>query len=238
MIIYPAIDLKDGNCVRLLKGEMEQATVFSNSPADQAKTFEKQGFKWLHLIDLNGAFEGKSVNTDAIRSILQAIDIPVQLGGGIRTIENIKYWLDLGINRVILGTIALRNPELVKEATKQFPNQIVVGIDARDGKVAVEGWAETSDMLAVDLARKFEDTGVAAIIYTDINRDGLLQGVNAEETAKLADAVDIPVIASGGVASIEDIRKLSQYPKITGAIIGRALYDDKITPDELSEYLK
>jgi len=190
------------------------------------------------LIDLNGAFEGKSVNTDAIRSILQAIDIPVQLGGGIRTIENIKYWLDLGINRVILGTIALRNPELVKEATKQFPNQIVVGIDARDGKVAVEGWAETSDMLAVDLARKFEDTGVAAIIYTDINRDGLLQGVNAEETAKLADAVDIPVIASGGVASIEDIRKLSQYPKITGAIIGRALYDDKITPDELSEYLK
>ena len=237
MIIYPAIDLKDGNCVRLFKGEMEQATIFSNSPAKQAKEFEKQGFKWLHLVDLNGAFEGKSVNTEAIKSIIDTVNIPVQLGGGIRTIENMEYWLNLGVNGVILGTVAMRNPELVKEATKLFPNRIIVGIDARNGKVAVEGWAETSDMLAVDLARKFEDTGVSAIVYTDINRDGAMQGVNAEETARLADAVSIPVIASGGVSSIKDIEKLSQYPKIKGAIIGRALYDKKITPEELREYL-
>ncbi len=232
MNLYPAIDLKDGNCVRLLRGEMDAATVFNNDPGDQAKAFKDVGFKRIHLVDLNGAFEGKPVNAAAVESILAATDVPAQLGGGIRDLATIEMWLDKGVSRVILGTIALKDPELVKDACKRFPGHIAVGIDARDGMVAIEGWAETSETSALDLARKFEDAGVEAIIYTDIDRDGALQGVNVEATQALASAINIPVIASGGVASIKDIENLLavQSSGIEGVIIGRALYDGRIDP--------
>jgi phosphoribosylformimino-5-aminoimidazole carboxamide ribotide isomerase len=232
MNLYPAIDLKDGNCVRLLRGEMEAATVFNTDPADQARAFKNAGFERLHLVDLNGAFEGKPVNAEAVEKILAATDVPAQLGGGIRDLATIAMWLEKGLSRVILGTVALRNPELVKEACREFPGAIAVGIDARGGMVAVEGWAETSETSALDLARKFEDAGVEAIIYTDIDRDGALQGVNVEATRDLAAAISIPVIASGGVASIVDIENLLavQESGIEGVIIGRALYDGRIDP--------
>ena len=234
MILFPAIDLKDGACVRLRQGEMESATVFNADPAVQALLFESQGFEWLHIVDLNGAFEGKPVNEKAVEDILHAVHIPIQLGGGIRDLDTIVMWLEKGIDRVILGTVAVRDPALVREAARDFPGCIAVGIDARDGKVAVEGWAETSEMTVIDLAREFEDAGVAAIIYTDIARDGVLAGLNLEATATLARATSIPVIASGGLASIEDVRNLlkPQYKMLEGAIVGRALYDGRIDPAE------
>lgn len=236
MILFPAIDLKNGQCVRLVKGDMAQATVFNIDPADQARQFAAAGAAWLHLVDLDGAFAGQAVNAAAVEGILAAIDIPVQLGGGIREMAHIEAWLGKGIARVILGTVALKNPDLVKAACKHFPNQIAVGIDAKGGKVAVEGWAETSELSALDLALRFEDAGVAAIIYTDIDRDGLLQGVNVSATADLAAALSIPVIASGGVSSIADIDALlAAQPHsrkngggITGVISGRAIYDGRL----------
>jgi phosphoribosylformimino-5-aminoimidazole carboxamide ribotide isomerase len=232
MILYPAIDLKDGRCVRLLQGEMDKATVFSTSPADQAAAFAAAGFSWLHVVDLNGAFAGKPVNEAAVKSILARIKMPVQLGGGIRDMEGIGHWLEAGIARVILGTAALRNPVLVKEACRIFPGQIAVGIDAREGKVAVSGWAEVSDMAAVELAKRFEDAGVAAIIYTDISRDGAMAGPNIEETVTLAEQITTPVIASGGISTVDDIRryKEAEASGIEGIIIGRALYDGAIDP--------
>ena len=230
MILFPAIDLKDGQCVRLKLGEMDQATVFNDNPAAQALTFENQGFRYLHVVDLNGAFEGRPINGTAVDAILGAVKMPVQLGGGIRDLETIETWLIKGITRVILGTIAVRDPELVKAACKHFPGRVAVGIDAKGGKVAVEGWAETSTLSAIDLARRFEDVGVSAIIYTDIERDGILKGLNLPATAELADATSIPVIASGGLASIDDVKALlqPQYAKLIGAITGRALYDGRI----------
>ncbi|WP_169566943.1 1-(5-phosphoribosyl)-5-[(5-phosphoribosylamino)methylideneamino]imidazole-4-carboxamide isomerase [Sneathiella limimaris] len=234
MNLYPAIDLKDGNCVRLLRGEMDAATVFNTDPGDQARAFKDAGFKRIHLVDLNGAFEGKPVNAAAVESILKATNVPSQLGGGIRDLKTIEMWLEKGISRVILGTIALRDPEIVKAACREFPGHIAVGIDARDSMVAVEGWAETSETSALDLAQKFEDAGVEAIIYTDIDRDGALQGVNVEATAALAEKISIPIIASGGVASIKDIEDLLAVRDsgIEGVIIGRALYDGRIDPAE------
>lgn len=232
--LYPAIDLKDGQCVRLLRGEMDKATVFSDSPADQARAFREAGFTHLHVVDLNGAFEGKAVNRAAVEAILTATDAPVQLGGGIRTRAQIDAWLEAGISRVILGTAALRDPELVKEAARALPGKIVVGIDAKDGMVAVEGWAETSDMKATELAKAFEGCGVAAIVATDIGRDGLKTGVNVPFTAELANTVSIPIIASGGVASTDDIRALiAADAPIAGSILGRALYDGDIVADEV-----
>lgn len=229
MILYPAIDLKNGQCVRLLRGDMDQATVFSDSPAEQAASFVTQGAEWLHLVDLNGAFEGKPVNMQAVRNILQHITIPIQLGGGIRTLETIQQWLDAGISRVILGTVALRNPELVKEACQRYPGQIAVGIDARNGMVAVEGWAEVADISVIDLALKFEDAGVACIIYTDVGRDGAMEGPDITGTKQLADTVSTPVIASGGVSSLEDIQTLkTEIPHLNGMISGRAIYDGAI----------
>ena len=232
MIVFPAIDLKDGQCVRLLKGDMRAATVFIDDPAAQARAFEAQGFRWLHVVDLDGAVTGKAVNTPAIESILRAVAIPVQLGGGIRDPASIERWLERGVRRVILGTAALRNPDLVREACHAFPGSIAVGIDARGGKVAVEGWARTSGISAVDLALKFEDAGVAVIVYTDIERDGALAGVNVEATADLARRLETPVIASGGVASLDDIRALQRHESdgIEGVICGRALYDGRIEP--------
>lgn len=234
MNLYPAIDIKDGLCVRLLRGDMNAATVFNDDPADQARAFRDVGFKWLHLVDLNGAFEGRPVNADAVDSILAAVDIPVQLGGGIRDIETIDRWLDAGVRRVILGTVALTEPELVMKACKRHPGRIVVGIDARDGNVAVEGWATTSKVKALDLALRFEDAGVAAIVYTDINRDGVMTGVNLEATVDLAFALTTPIIASGGVSSINDLLELkaNEDAGIEGLISGRALYDGRIDPAE------
>lgn len=234
MILYPAIDLKDGACVRLLRGDMDKATVFSNTPAEQAALFENDGFSWLHIVDLNGAFEGKPVNGGAVKSILSRVKMQVQLGGGIRTLEMIDTWLTAGVSRVILGTAALKNPVLVKEACRLFPGQIAVGIDAINGKVAVSGWADVSDMQAVELAKRFEDAGVSAIIYTDINRDGAMQGANVSETVALAESITTPVIASGGVSSIDDIKnyKAVETSGIEGVIIGRALYDGTITTRE------
>ncbi|CAK0779195.1 1-(5-phosphoribosyl)-5-((5-phosphoribosylamino)methylideneamino) imidazole-4-carboxamide isomerase [uncultured Gammaproteobacteria bacterium] len=234
MILYPAIDLKDGACVRLVRGEMSQATVFNTDPGEQARAFQAQGFEWLHLVDLNGAFAGEPVNGAAVARVLAATTMPVQLGGGIRDMATIEFWLEHGIRRVILGTIALRRPELVKEACKRFPGRVAVGIDAREGYVAVSGWAETSEVKALDLALKYEDCGVAAIIYTDINRDGAMGGVNLEATADLAFALTTPVIASGGVSSIDDLIALKKWEHtgIEGAIVGRALYDGRIDPAE------
>ncbi|WP_316858409.1 1-(5-phosphoribosyl)-5-[(5-phosphoribosylamino)methylideneamino]imidazole-4-carboxamide isomerase [uncultured Cohaesibacter sp.] len=234
MIIFPAIDLKDGHCVRLKLGDMDQATVFNTDPGDQARRFQEQGFEWLHVVDLNGAFAGKSENSAAVESILANTTNPVQLGGGIRDLAGIEHWLDKGISRVILGTVAVRDPELVKQACKLFPGRVAVGIDAKGGKVAVEGWAETSELTAVDLAKQFEDAGVAAIIYTDIDRDGILKGLNIPSTLELANAVSIPVIASGGLASIEDVKRLIKpdCAILEGAITGRALYDGRLDPDE------
>jgi phosphoribosylformimino-5-aminoimidazole carboxamide ribotide isomerase len=230
MIIFPAIDLKDGCCVRLIKGEMAQATVFNDSPKNQAQTFQSQGFEWIHIVDLNGAFEGKPVNRSAVEEIVAAVDIPVQLGGGIRDLATIESWLKAGVSRVILGTVALRNPEFVKEACKRFPQKIVVGIDGRQGMVAVEGWAKTSTVSVIALAKKFQDAGVAAIIYTDIERDGVLSGPDVKGTKILAEAVDIPVIASGGVASNDDLAKIKTLEPfgVVGVITGRALYDGHI----------
>ena len=232
--LYPAIDLKDGQCVRLLRGEMDQATVFSDSPADQARAFREAGFTHLHVVDLNGAFEGKAVNRAAVEAILKSTDAPVQLGGGIRTRAQIDAWLEAGISRVILGTAALRDPQLVKDAARALPGRIVVGIDAKDGRVAVEGWAETSDMKATELAKAFEGCGVAGIVATDIGRDGLKTGVNVPFSAELANTVTIPVIASGGVASVADIRALmAADAPIAGSILGRALYDGDIVAAEV-----
>ncbi len=230
MILYPAIDLKDGQAVRLLRGEMATATVFNDDPADQARTFEAAGFAWLHLVDLNGAFEGRPVNRAAVESILAAVAIPAQLGGGIRDMATLSAWLEAGVARVILGTAAVKNPELVRAACREFPGRVALGIDARGGRVAVEGWAEVSEIEALDLARRFADAGAAAIVYTDIARDGVLQGVNVEATADLARATDVPVIASGGVADLADIEALMAAASdgIQGAIIGRALYDGRI----------
>ena len=230
MILYPAIDLKGGQCVRLLRGEMDKATVFGDDPGAQAVKFQAAGCQWLHVVDLDGAFAGKAVNEAAVKSILTNVRVPVQLGGGIRDHAGIERWLEAGISRVILGTAALRNPQLVIEACTAHPGKIAVGIDARGGMVAVEGWAETSDVSALDLARRFEDAGVAAIIYTDIDRDGALQGVNVQATADLARAISIPVIASGGVASLDDLHALMAEADsgIEGVISGRALYDGRI----------
>lgn len=225
MIVFPAIDLKDGRCVRLVRGEMNRATIFNDDPVAQAREFARAGFKWLHCVDLNGAFVGRSVNVAAIQGIRGAIDIPIQLGGGIRDRAGIDHWLDSGIARVVLGTVALRNPDLVREAARAHPGRIAVGIDARDGMVAVEGWAETSNIAAGELARRFEDCGVAAIVFTDIGRDGTGKGVNVEATAAMAAAVGIPVIASGGVNSLDDIVSLAAVPNLEGVIVGRALYD-------------
>ncbi|MDO8352993.1 MAG: 1-(5-phosphoribosyl)-5-[(5-phosphoribosylamino)methylideneamino]imidazole-4-carboxamide isomerase [Aestuariivirga sp.] len=230
MILFPAIDLKDGQCVRLKLGDMEQATIFNDNPADQAKRFEAQGFEWLHLVDLNGAFEGRPVNGKAVEEILKAISIPVQLGGGIRDLATIEHWLSRGVTRVVLGTIALRNPDIVREACKEFPGEIVVGIDAKAGHVAVEGWGESSSLTAIELAKRFEDVGVTAIVFTDIDRDGILKGINFEKTLELANSVNIPVIASGGLASIKDVERLLQpdCAILEGAISGRAIYDGRL----------
>ena len=232
MILFPAIDLKDGRCVRLKRGLMDQATVFNDDPAAQARSFQDAGFSWLHCVDLNGAFDGRSVNAEAIRAIRAAIDLPIQLGGGIRDMKGVEAWLAAGITRVILGTAALKNPAFVKKAARAFPGKIVVGADAKGGKVATEGWAEVSDLTPADLGRKFEDAGVAAILFTDIDGDGLLQGVNVTATATLAKAVCIPVIASGGVGSLADVEALvaAREPNIEGVVIGRALYDGRIEP--------
>ncbi|MEM9349567.1 MAG: 1-(5-phosphoribosyl)-5-[(5-phosphoribosylamino)methylideneamino]imidazole-4-carboxamide isomerase [Pseudomonadota bacterium] len=228
MILYPAIDLKDGQAVRLVRGEMDQATVFSDSPADQAKAFEAAGCNWLHLVDLNGAFEGHPVNGAAVEAILAAVNVPAQLGGGIRDMATIAAWLEKGLARVILGTVAVEEPALVREAARAFPGKVAVGLDARKGRVATRGWAEETDILVTDLAKSFEDAGVAAIIYTDIDRDGAMGGPNVAATEALAKAVSIPVIASGGVSSLADLVALRDTGVISGAISGRALYDGAI----------
>ncbi len=228
MILYPAIDLKDGACVRLLRGEMDKATVFGFDPAAQARAFQDAGAEWLHLVDLNGAFAGKPVNAAAVEAILAGIDIPAQLGGGIRDMATIESWLERGLARVILGTVAVENPELVRQAARAFPGRIAVGIDARKGRVATKGWATETDVEATALARSFEDAGVAAIIYTDIDRDGAMAGPNIAATEALARAVAIPVIASGGVASLADLLALKATGVVAGAISGRALYDGAI----------
>jgi phosphoribosylformimino-5-aminoimidazole carboxamide ribotide isomerase len=234
VILFPAIDLKDGLCVRLEQGDMARATVFSRDPAAQAHAFEMQGFRYLHLVDLDGAFAGKPVNAAAVDRILETIAIPVQLGGGIRDTATVEAWLEKGVTRVIIGTAAVRDPPFVRQAAHDFPRRIAVGLDARDGKVAVEGWAQTSELTALDIARRFEDAGVAAIIYTDVARDGMLQGINWDATIALADAISIPVIASGGFASIEDVKALvaPRARKLQGAIVGRALYDGRVDPAE------
>ena len=232
MILFPAIDLKDGQCVRLKLGDMAEATVFNDNPAAQARNFQDQGFEWLHLVDLNGAFAGRPVNGKAVEAILKAVSIPAQLGGGIRDMATIEHWLSRGVTRVILGTIALRNPDIVREACKEFPRQVVVGIDAKAGHVAVEGWGESTSLTAIELARRFEDAGVAAIVFTDVDRDGILKGINFEKTLELANGVNIPVIASGGMASIADVKRLLEpdCAILEGAISGRALYDGRLDP--------
>ena len=232
MILFPAIDLKNGQCVRLEQGDMARATVFNLDPAAQALSFAAQGFEYLHVVDLDGAFAGKPVNAHAVEAMLSKITMPVQLGGGIRDLKTVAAWLENGVARVIIGTAAVRDPELVKSAAKKFPDRVAVGLDARDGKVAVEGWAATSEVTAFDIAQRFEDAGVAAIIFTDIARDGLLKGLNLDATIALADRISIPVIASGGFASIDDVKALlaPRAKKLAGAIIGRALYDGRLDP--------
>jgi len=234
MILFPAIDLKEGRCVRLKQGDMAQATIFNDDPAAQAADFEAQGFQWLHVVDLDGAFAGKPVNASAVEAIRAATSFPVQLGGGIRDMKTVEGWLGKGVTRVIIGTAAVRDPDFVKNAARAFPGQVAVGIDARDGWVAVEGWAETSSLAAHDLARRFEDAGVAAIVYTNIARDGMLAGIDWDGTIALADAVAIPVIASGGLASLDDVRELlrPRAAKLEGAITGKALYDGRLDPAE------
>ena len=234
MILFPAIDLKNGECVRLIRGDMEQATVFNSDPAAQASAFESQGFDHLHVVDLDGAFAGKPMNAEAVERILAAVKMKVQLGGGVRDMRTIQGWLDKGIARVIIGTAALKDPDLVREAARLNPGRIAVGIDARDGRVAVDGWARQSDTSALDLGRRFEDAGVAAIIYTDIARDGVMQGLNIASTVALAEALSIPVIASGGLASIDDVLRLLEpdCARLAGAISGRALYDGRLDPAE------
>ncbi|HJS84217.1 MAG TPA: 1-(5-phosphoribosyl)-5-[(5-phosphoribosylamino)methylideneamino]imidazole-4-carboxamide isomerase [Acetobacteraceae bacterium] len=233
LILYPAVDLKDGQCVRLRRGDMEQATVYSLDPASQARAWQEAGFAWLHVVDLNGAFAGRPVNEAAARAILAAVSVPVQLGGGIRDMAGVEAWLSAGVRRVILGSAAVTNPALVRDACRAFPGRVAVGIDARDGWVATEGWAETSDMAATDLARRVEDAGAAAVIYTDIARDGMLSGLNLAQTVALAAHLSIPVIASGGVGEMEDLRALKRDAvgtRIEGVIVGRALYDGRIDP--------
>ena len=234
MILYPAIDLKDGKCVRLLRGDMEQATIFNNNPALQAKIFSNQGFSWIHVVDLNGAFSGRAVNESSVQAILDTVDIPIQLGGGVRNIQAIEDWLKRGVSRVVLGTAAVRNPALVQEACMIFPGSIAVGIDARDGNVAIEGWSNQINLAVIDLARKFEDYGVSAIIYTDIDRDGALEGLNIDSTVALAESVNIPIIASGGVSSLKDLRALKKVSSvgIEGVIAGRSIYDGRLDPFE------
>jgi phosphoribosylformimino-5-aminoimidazole carboxamide ribotide isomerase len=234
LILFPAIDLKDGLCVRLEQGDMGRATVFNRDAAAQALGFEAEGFEYLHVVDLDGAFAGRPVNARAIERILESVPLPMQLGGGIRDMATIAAWLEKGVDRVIIGTAAVQNPDLVKQAARVWPNRIAVGLDARDGRVAVQGWAETSDLSALQIALRFEDAGVAAIIHTDISRDGLLKGLNLDATVALADAVTIPVIASGGLASMDDIRRLLQprARRLAGAIAGRALYDGRLNATE------
>ena len=232
MILFPAIDLKDGVAVRLEQGDMARAIVFHRDPAWQAHAFETQGFEYLHIVDLDGAFAGKPINQAAVERILETVACPVQLGGGIRDLATIEGWLEKGVNRVIIGTAAVRNPELVKQAARMHPGRVAVGLDARDGKVAVEGWAATSELSALELAQRFENAGVAAIVYTDVARDGMLQGLNLDATIALAEAISVPVIASGGLASLDDVRALMQprAHKLAGAIAGRALYDGRLDP--------
>ncbi|HCH56337.1 MAG TPA: 1-(5-phosphoribosyl)-5-((5-phosphoribosylamino)methylideneamino)imidazole-4-carboxamide isomerase [Rhodospirillaceae bacterium] len=240
MILFPAIDLKDGACVRLVRGEMSQSTTFNDDPAAQACDFAKAGFEWIHIVDLNGAFAGKPVNAEAVAAIAAAVDLPVQLGGGIRSMDTIARWLEAGVQRVILGTAALKDPDLVRRACDQYPGRIVVGIDAREGRVAVEGWAETSEMKVLDLAMRFENDGVAAIVYTDIDRDGAMQGVNVDATVDLAFALTTPVIASGGVRGISDLADLKENESagIEGVISGRAIYDGRLDAGEALELLR
>ena len=240
MILFPAIDLKDGLAVRLQQGDMARATVFNRDPAAQAAAFERQGFDYLHIVDLDGAFAGRPMNAAAVEGILAAVKIPLLLGGGIRNRATIDGWLGKGVARVIIGTAAVRDPTLVKEAARQYPGRIAVGLDARDGKVAVEGWAATSELSALDIARRFEDSGVAAIVYTDAARDGMLKGLNLDATIVLSDAVSIPVIASGGLASIDDVRALllPRAKKLAGAIAGRALYDGRLDAAEALALLR
>jgi phosphoribosylformimino-5-aminoimidazole carboxamide ribotide isomerase len=234
VIIFPAIDLKNGDCVRLVRGDMGQATVFNDDPAAQALTFEQQGFTHLHVVDLDGAFAGEPMNAHAVERILAAVSMPIQLGGGIRDMKTVSGWLQKGVARAIIGTAAVRDPDFVREAARLYPGRIAVGIDARDGRVAVDGWAKTSDVSALELGRRFEDAGVAAIVYTDIARDGVLKGLNMEATLALAEAVSIPVIASGGLASIEDVKRLLEpdCKRLAGVIAGRALYDGRLDPCE------
>jgi phosphoribosylformimino-5-aminoimidazole carboxamide ribotide isomerase len=240
MIFFPAIDLKDGACVRLLRGEMDAATVFNDDSGAQAKAFEDQGAEYLHVVDLNGAFAGKPVNADAVNLILTSIEMPVQLGGGIRTIEAMEYWLSTGVSRVILGTIALKDPELVRTACKRFPNQIAIGIDAKEGFVATQGWADVSNMRALDLSKRFEGAGAAALIYTDIARDGAMGGPNLDATLEIANAVSIPVIVSGGISSMADIQEIANVgsDKLEGVISGRAVYDGHVSVAEATRVLK
>jgi len=232
VILFPAIDLKEGQCVRLEQGDMARVTVFNLDPAAQAASFAAQGFEYLHVVDLDGAFAGKPMNAHAVEAMLAAVSVPVQLGGGIRDLRTVEAWLAKGIARVIIGTAAVRDPELVKAAAKEFPGRVAVGLDARDGKVAVQGWAETSEVTALEIARRFEDAGVAAIIFTDISRDGLLKGLNLDATIALAERISIPVIASGGFASLDDVKALlaPRAEKLAGAIVGRALYDGRLDP--------
>ncbi len=239
MIPYPAIDLKDGACVRLVQGDMARATVYSEDPAAQARTFEAQGFSWLHVVDLDGAFAGRSVNAEAVAAILGAVSIPLQLGGGIRDMAGVERWLEAGVGRVVLGTAALNDPDLVRQASRRFPGRVAVAIDARAGRVAVEGWAELTDVAAPELARRFEDAGVAAIVYTDIERDGTARGLDVEATARLARGIATPVIASGGVASLDDLEALKRVAAagIAGVILGRALYDGRLDPAAALELL-
>jgi phosphoribosylformimino-5-aminoimidazole carboxamide ribotide isomerase len=240
VILFPAIDLKDGSCVRLVQGDMAQATIFNDNPAEQALTFEGQGFEYLHLVDLDGAFAGKPVNADAVKSILDAVSIPVQLGGGIRDLRTIERWLEKGVERVIVGTTAVRDPDLVREAARLYPGRTAVAIDARDGLVATDGWARTAQMSAIDLGRRFEDVGVAAIIYTDISRDGVMKGLNIEATLALAEATSIAIIASGGLASLADVERLLKpdCARLAGAITGRALYDGRLDAAEALALIK
>ena len=232
VILFPAIDLKNGQCVRLEQGDMARATVFNLDPAAQARSFAAQGFEYLHVVDLDGAFAGKPINAHAVEAMLRAVSIPLQLGGGIRDLDTVEAWLAKGVARVIIGTAAVRDPELVKGAAKKFPGRVAVGLDARDGKVAVEGWAETSEVTALEIAQRFEDAGVTAIVFTDIARDGLLKGLNLDATIALAERISIPVIASGGLASIEDVKALlaPRANKLAGVIAGRALYDGRLDP--------